>query len=237
MLIVLDNAADTAQVVPLLPGSPLCTVVATSRDRMMGLVNTQGAQTLPLDALPDDEARALLAGRLGTARLDHEPDAVDTLIACCAGLPLALSIVASLALEHPDFPLAEFAVELQEATDRLAALDEDPTLSVRSVLSWSYAALTEEQATVFGLLGLAPGPDISLLAAANLADLPETRIRSVLRSLERVSLVQQHVPRSLPHARPGPPATPPNSLPLFETTTVAQLVDLYLHSACLPATA
>ncbi|HEY4457092.1 MAG TPA: BTAD domain-containing putative transcriptional regulator [Pseudonocardiaceae bacterium] len=194
MLIVLDNAADTAQVVPLLPGSPLCTVVVTSRDRMIGLVNAHGAQPLPLDALPENEARALLAGRLGTARLDREPDAVDALITCCAGLPLALSIVASRALEHPGFPLAELAAELQEATDRLAALDEEPTLSVRSVLSWSYAALTEEHATVFALLGLAPGPDISLPAAANLADLPETRIRSVLRSLERVSLVQQHVP-------------------------------------------
>ncbi|HEY2697056.1 MAG TPA: BTAD domain-containing putative transcriptional regulator [Pseudonocardiaceae bacterium] len=194
MLIVLDNAADTAQVVPLLPGSPLCTVVVTSRDRMIGLVNTHGAHPLPLDALPEPEARALLAGRLGTTRLDREPDAVDILITCCAGLPLALSIVASRALEHPGFPLAEFAAELQQATDRLAALDEEPTLSVRSVLSWSYAALTEEQATVFGLLGLAPGPDISLLAAANLADLTDSRTRSVLRSLERVSLIQQHVP-------------------------------------------
>jgi DNA-binding SARP family transcriptional activator/Tfp pilus assembly protein PilF len=193
MLVVLDNAADTAQVVPLLPGGPSCTVIVTSRDRMVSLVNAHGAQPLPLDALSDVEARTLLANRLGADRLAREPDAVAALIECCAGLPLALSIVAGRALEHPDFPLRELADELREATGRLEALDEDPSVSVRSVLSWSYAALTEEQARVFGLLGLAPGPDISLAAAANLADLPDNATRTLLRSLERVSLVQQHV--------------------------------------------
>jgi DNA-binding SARP family transcriptional activator len=193
MLVVLDNAADTAQVVPLLPGSPSCTVIVTSRDRMVSLVNAHGAQPLPLDALSDEEARTLLANRLGADRLAREPDAVAALIEGCAGLPLALSIVAGRALEHPDFPLRELADELREATGRLEALDEDPSVSVRSVLSWSYAALTEEQARVFGLLGLAPGPDISLAAAANLAGLPDNATRTLLRSLERVSLVQQHV--------------------------------------------
>ncbi len=193
MLVVLDNAADTAQVVPLLPGSPSCTVLVTSRDRMVTLVNAHGAQPLPLDALSEAEARALLANRLGADRIAREPDAVAALIEGCAGLPLALSIVAGRALEHPDFPLGELADELCEATGRLEALDEDPAVSVRSVLSWSYAALTGEQARIFGLLGLAPGPDISLAAAANLADLPDNATRTLLRSLERVSLVQQHV--------------------------------------------
>ncbi|HEX4221558.1 MAG TPA: BTAD domain-containing putative transcriptional regulator [Pseudonocardiaceae bacterium] len=233
MLILLDNAADTGQVVPLLPGSPSCTVLVTSRDRMIGLVNTHGAQPLSLDTLPEAEARALLANRLGPDRLDREPEAVDALIACCAGLPLALSIVAGRALEHPDFPLGELAAELQQATDRLAALDEDPVLSVRSVLSWSYAALTEEQATVFGLLGLAPGPDIGVTAVANLAGLSTGLLRPILRALERISLVQQHVPGryrmhdlvrlyAAEQARADEGAT---------AAALRRLIDFYLHSA------
>ncbi|HEX3784635.1 MAG TPA: BTAD domain-containing putative transcriptional regulator [Pseudonocardiaceae bacterium] len=194
MLIVLDNAADPTQVIPLLPGSPTCTVIVTSRDRLVNLVNAHGAQPLPLDALTETEARTLLASRLGAERLAREPEAVNDLITSCAGLPLALSIVAGRALEHPDFPLSELAEELHDTENRLATLDEDPSTSVSSVLSWSYAALTQEQARVFSLIGLAPGPDISLAAAANLTGRTENRIRAELRALERVSLVQQQVP-------------------------------------------
>ena len=194
MLVLLDNAADPAQVIPLLPGSASCTVITTSRNRMINLVNAHGAAPLVLDVLSETDARAALATRLGAARLDREPDAVADILASCAGLPLALGIVAGRALEHPGFPLRELADELRDATGRLTSLDDDPVTGVRAMLSWSYAALTAEQARVFGLLGLAPGPDISLAAAAGLTDLDEGQVRSVLRSLERVSLVQQHVP-------------------------------------------
>ena len=173
MLIVLDNAADPAQVVPLLPGSASCTVLATSRNRMINMVNAYGATPLLLDTLSEVDARALLTNRLGTARLDREPDAVAAILASCAGLPLALGIVAGRALEHPDFPLRELADELRDATGRLTSLDEDPVTGVRSMLSWSYAALTQAQARVFGLLGLAPGPDIGLAAATRLTGLSE----------------------------------------------------------------
>jgi DNA-binding SARP family transcriptional activator len=194
LLVLLDNAADPAQVVPLLPGSATCTVLTTSRNRMINLVNAHGATPLVLDTLSETDARALLAARLGAERLDREPDAVAAILASCAGLPLALGIVAGRALEHPDFPLRDIAEELRDATGRLTSLEEDPVTGVRAMLSWSYAALTEEQARVFGLLGLAPGPDIGLAAAARLTNLTESRARAVLRSLERVSLLQQHVP-------------------------------------------
>ena len=194
MLILLDNAADPAQVVPLLPGSATCTVLATSRNRLINLVTAHGATPLALDTLSEADARALLADRLGADRLDREPDAVAAILASCAGLPLALGIVAGRALEHPGFPLREIADELRDATGRLTSLDDDPATGVRAMLSWSYAALTEEQARVFGLLGLAPGPDISLDAAARLTGLSTAGARAVLRSLERVSLLQQHRP-------------------------------------------
>jgi tetratricopeptide (TPR) repeat protein len=192
MLIMLDNAADSAQVVPLLPGGGTCTVVITSRDRLTGLVAAHGAHSLALDVLDDHEGRALLDARLGTDRPAAEPGAVAELLACCSGLPLALSIVAGRAQAHPELALAALAQELRSAATRLEALDEHD--SVRAALSWSVAALTRQQADVFGLLGVAPGPDIGLAAAADLAGLTVQQTNVVLRALERVSLISQHVP-------------------------------------------
>jgi DNA-binding SARP family transcriptional activator/Tfp pilus assembly protein PilF len=194
MLIVLDNAADAEQVSPLLPGSASCTVLVTSRDRLTSLVNTHGAQPMPLDVLDETDARLLLAERLGAERVVAEPAAVNELLACCAGLPLALSIVIGRAQEHPEFPLATLAAELRERTNRLGALDEDTDNGVRAVLSWSYLALAPAPARVFALLGLSVGPDISLPAVAALTGIRANQLRPVLRQLERVSLLQQPLP-------------------------------------------
>jgi tetratricopeptide (TPR) repeat protein len=195
MLIILDNARDTAQVMPLLPASSTCTVVITSRNQLSSLVTAHGAQPMPLDVLNDAEARNLLAARLGSGRLAAEPEAVAELLRCCAGFPLALSIVAGRALTYPKFPLAELAAELREAASRLGALDDDdPAASLPAVLSWSYAALRDAQARLFNLLGVVPGPDSSLTAVANLADQTTARTRVLLRGLEQVSLVQQYKP-------------------------------------------
>jgi tetratricopeptide (TPR) repeat protein len=193
MLILLDNAAGTAQVTPLLPGTPTALVLVTSRLHLPGLISGHGARHLALGVLSDPEARDLLAMRIGRERISAEPAAVEELLARCGGYPLALSIVAGRAHTHPQLPLATLAAELREAT--LDALDgNDLGASLPAVLSWSYHALPEEQARVFGLLGVAPGPDLSLAAAANLTGLPATRIATVLRGLEQVSLLSQEIP-------------------------------------------
>ena len=195
MLVVLDNARDSSQVTPLLPGSPECMVLVTSRMQLTGLVVGHGARLLDMDVLPAEDALELLARYLDHDRMAAEPGAVAELLASCAGLPLAISAVAARAAAHPGFPLAALAAELQEPVTRLDALETgDQTASVRAVLSWSYRALDPEAATVFGLMGLAPGPDISLSAASSLTMLPAARVRAVLRDLETASLVQQHVP-------------------------------------------
>jgi DNA-binding SARP family transcriptional activator/tetratricopeptide (TPR) repeat protein len=228
MLIVLDNARDTTQVTPLLPGSPTCTVLITSRDRMRALATTHHARTLDLHALADADARDLLARRLGAPRIEREPEAVAELLAYCAGLPLALGIVAGRAAAHPHFPLAALADELRDA--RLDALDAgNPETNLAVVLSWSRNALTPEQAEVFALLGRVPGPDISLLAAANLTDLPLAEARSVLRALERASLVDEHQPgRYRMHDLVRRYAA---SLAIDDQPAVRRLVDFYLHTA------
>lgn len=190
MLIFLDNAADTTQITPLLPGTPTATVLVTSRNQLPGLITGHDAHHVPVDILPDADARALLATRLGADRVTAEPAAVEQLLASCGGFPLALSIVAGRAHTHPGLPLATLAAELRDAG--LDALDDgDPAASLPTVLSWSYRALTGEQARVFGLLGIAPGADISLSAAVSLAGLPTAQTRTVLRELTRVSLLGQ----------------------------------------------
>lgn len=194
ILIVLDNARDADQVVPLLPGTPTCTVLVTSRNRLSRLITTHGAHPLPVDVLTTAESRQVLVDRLGAARLAAEPGAVQDLIAHCGGLPLALGIVAARAQSAPGLALGPLAEELREVTTRLAAFDDqDPVAALPSVLSWSYAALTIDQARLFALLGLVPGPDISLPVAANLAGVPWSRARSLLRALEDAHLVRQHV--------------------------------------------
>jgi DNA-binding SARP family transcriptional activator/tetratricopeptide (TPR) repeat protein len=195
MLILLDNARDSDQVIPLLPGSSACTVLVTSRRRLSGLVSAHGARPLALDLLADPQALDLLAQRLGADRLAAEPEAVRELLALCGGLPLALGVVAARAAAHPGFPLRVLATELGEATTRLAALDTgELSASVQAALFCSYRVLDFQDAEVFALLGLASGPDIGLAAAAALTALPIARTRTALRTLEAASLVRENVP-------------------------------------------
>ncbi|MET0233935.1 MAG: tetratricopeptide repeat protein, partial [Kibdelosporangium sp.] len=150
-----------------------------------------GAHHLALDTLTDDEARALLCRRLGAARVAAEPQPVAELVGLCGGLPLALGIIAGRAHTHPRVPLAEFAADLRGLG--LGALDDDdPATGLTSVLSWSYHALTTQQQVVFGLLGIAPGPDISLPAAASLTGLPPTEAARMLRGLQESSLLDRN---------------------------------------------
>ncbi|MFE7169907.1 ATP-binding protein [Streptomyces sp. NPDC057616] len=190
MLLVLDNAADTAQIASLLPGGDTCTVAVTSRNRLSGLITGHGAHHLSVDTLTDSEARGLLVARLGGPRIDAEPAAADELVRLCGGFPLALSIIASRAHTHPRLPLSELADELREGA--LDVLDDaDPAASLPAVLSLSQRALTDEEAEVFGLLAIAPGPDIGPAAADSLTGRGRSRTRALLRRLEQASLIDQ----------------------------------------------
>jgi tetratricopeptide (TPR) repeat protein/transcriptional regulator with XRE-family HTH domain len=194
-LIVLDNARDAAQVRPLLPSSPGCLVVVTSRSQLTGLAAAEGARLLCLDVLTGAEARELLARRLGSERAAAEPRAVAEIIESCARLPLALTIVAARTAARPDFPLATLAAELHDARRRLDALDVgDPATSVRAVFFWSYQNLTDGAARLFRLLGLHPGPDISAPAAASLAAIPLTEARRLLSELCQANLLAEQLP-------------------------------------------
>lgn len=195
VLVLLDNARDAQQVRPLLPGAPGCLALVTSRDRLTGLAVAESAQMLALDLLAPADARDLLTSRLGARRTAGESAAVDQIIARCAGLPLALAIVAARAAAHPHSALTVFAQELREAGSLLDALDGgDPTTQIRAVFSWSYQALSTDAARLFRLLGLHPGPDTALPAMAALAGLPPTRTRALVTELTRGHLLSEHKP-------------------------------------------
>ena len=195
MLIVLDNIRDEQQARPLLPASGGSLVLATSRCQLAGLAATDGARLLSLDVLAEAEARQLLAARIGTARSAAEPEAVSEIAGLCGCLPLALAVAAARAAARPRFTLAALAAELRDAPGRLDALDAgDPASNVRSVFSWSYQQLTSDAARMFRLLGIHPGPDFTVPAAASLAGVPPDRALRHLGGLARAHLITEHLP-------------------------------------------
>ncbi|OKI16293.1 transcriptional regulator, SARP family protein [Saccharothrix sp. CB00851] len=233
MLVVLDNAATTEQVVPLLPGTSTCTVLVTGRTRLAALIDRHGAHHLPLGVLDRAEARALLTARLPADRVAAAPDAVDELVTLCGAYPLALAITARTAATRPAIPLTEIAAELGALG--LEALDhDDPAASLPTVLSWSLRHPTDTQRVVFALLGIAPGPDTTSPATAALIGLPDGPARRALAALEEASLVER---------RPGGryamhdlvrayAATTAHDLPDdLRETALTRVVDFYLHTA------
>ena len=236
MLIVLDNVRDAEQVRPLLPGSPTCLVLVTSRSQLASLIAVDGAHPLTLDVLTVDESRRLLARRLGIDRIASEPEATDAIIARCARLPLALAIVAARAATRPDFPLDALASELRLSRDRLDAIaGSDPATDLRAVFSWSCRTLTPAAMRLFRLLGLHPGEDISPATVASLAGLGPTQVRSLLAELARGHLIDERVPgrysfHDLLHAYAAEQAHAAD-LDDERRTAVHRLLDHYLHTA------
>ncbi|WP_447004490.1 BTAD domain-containing putative transcriptional regulator [Saccharothrix isguenensis] len=233
VLVVLDNAGDSDQVRPLLPGGPGCFVVVTSRARLDGLVVREGARPLTLAMFSDTESAALLEHRLGADRVAAEPAAVVRLIRHCGGLPLALSIVAARAAAHPEFRLDALADELADERTRLAALDAgDEATSVQAVFSWSYERLTTAAARVFGLLGSHPGPEVSIPAVASLAGVGLREARTTMGELSRMHLVVEHAPgRFSLHDLVSAYAHDVASTRADLRRDVERMLDHYLHTA------
>ncbi|GAA2590911.1 BTAD domain-containing putative transcriptional regulator [Winogradskya consettensis] len=189
VLIVLDNAHDVTQVRPLLPGEGASTVVVTSRRRLTGLATGAGARLFTLDVPDAQEARALLAARLGDHRAAAEPAALEEVAERCGRLPLALAIVAARAGMAPHWPLSAIAAELRDTRAILDAFsDDDLTEDLRAVFSWSHRMLSPAAARLFRLLALHPGPELSVAAAASLAAESTALTRTLLSELARIGL-------------------------------------------------
>jgi DNA-binding SARP family transcriptional activator/tetratricopeptide (TPR) repeat protein len=193
-LVILDNAHDSAQVRPLLPGSFSGLTVVTSRDTLVGLIVSEAATPLTLETLEPAEGRELLARRLGPARVAAEPEAVDAVLSISARLPLALAVVAARAVVRPSLPLADMAEELRASTGRLDAFaGADPRTDVRAVFSWSYRALSPDAARLFRYLALHPGPDLDVTVAASQLG-PGVAAWALLDELAAAQLVYERAP-------------------------------------------
>lgn len=192
LLILLDNAHAASQVRPLLPGSPSSLVLVTSRASLTGLVVNDGATRVTLDLLTPEEATDLVREIVGERRLDAEPHAVAQLIRQCARLPLALRIAAGRAATQPHLDIADLVSEIADDQRRWNALslrgDEDT--AVRAVFDWSYNRLSSEQAHAFRRLGLHPGPEFSLHAAAAVTGRTVAEAGWVLNALADAYLVE-----------------------------------------------
>ncbi|WP_350275113.1 BTAD domain-containing putative transcriptional regulator [Kribbella sp. HUAS MG21] len=192
VLLLLDNARDADQVRPLLPGSGSL-VIVTSRNQLRSLAIRDGARRLTLRPMTPDQAVELLAATIGRDRIAAEPDASRDLVLICDRLPLALAIVAERAQRAGT--LAEVVSALGDAQARLDHFDAgDPQSDLSAALSWSYRALAPQAAAMFRLLGLHPGDDIGLHAAAALAGQPPAQARTALDHLVSVHLVDQRQP-------------------------------------------
>ncbi|MFI6769666.1 ATP-binding protein [Streptomyces sp. NPDC050355] len=197
MLIVLDNAATVGQVRPLLPGSGDSLVLVTSRNRLAGLTVRDGARRITLGTLPEAEAVALLRAVTRDYRPGDDPDKLTELARLCAHLPLALRIAAERAASHPHLSLDDLLADLHDESalwDALSTgIDEDAE-AVRTVFAWSYRVLPPHSGRLFRLLGLHPGPEFGLHAAAALAGLTLSRARQLLDDLVGAHLLEQSGP-------------------------------------------
>jgi len=187
VLMLLDNARSEAQVRPLLPGAGGSLVLLTSRSVLAGL---EVDVRIGLDVLAEDEATALLAGLAGAERAAAEPGAVSQVREWCGRLPLALRVAGQLLAVHPAWSVARLAQLLADERGRLGQLSAGD-LQVRAAFAVSYRELADGDARLFRLLGLHPGPDFDLAAAASLAGIEPEAAGPVLDRLVLTNLVTE----------------------------------------------
>ena len=161
MLVILDNARNTAHVKDLISLLPSCLVIVTSRQRLTTLSAATGARRVRVEPMPPVEATELLAARLG----NHQADDADRerLVRLCGGLPLVITVLADHIATSGTTQLSAFAQQL----DRRQLLvdigeDGDGSAIAHTFFSWSYARLDAREQRLFRLLGLHPGPDIGI---------------------------------------------------------------------------
>ena len=229
LLVLLDNAANTAQIRPLLPGAGGCLVLVTSRARL-GL---DGATHLPV-ALPSEAEALTMVGRLlGEDRIAQEPTEVAELIEACGRLPLAIRIAATRLNNRPHWTVGYLLARLRSEERRLGELAVDDR-SVEAAVGLSYRGLGQDQQRLFRLLGVHPGADFDAYAAAALAGVPLESAEAHLEDLLDARLLLQRqlgrytfhdLLRSYAHAaaRADPEPRPAEA--------VHRLLDYYLHTA------
>jgi DNA-binding SARP family transcriptional activator len=186
VLVVLDDAADEAQVRPLLPASPGSAALVTSRKVLAGL---EAVRVVPLDVLPAGDALGLLGAALGDGRVLAEPEAARAIVQSCGGLPLAVRVAAARLVGRPHWRLEQLATRLRDERRRFDELRVGD-LDVRASLALSYHGLDPDHRRAFRLLALLEAPDFPAWVAAPLLDVDLTRAEDVVEALADARLVE-----------------------------------------------
>ena len=179
ILLLLDDAASSEQVRPLLPGASGCPVLITSRRHLVAL---EDAHAISLDTLPPGEAAMLFIRLAARPELDPGDPAVAEVVRLCGHLPLAIGLLGRQLHHHPAWTTAHLAADLRTEQDRLRLMAAE-NLSVAAAFDLSYQELSAAPQRLFRLLGLHPGADIDAYAAAALADTGLTAARQDLAAL------------------------------------------------------
>ncbi|MFU9032714.1 MULTISPECIES: AfsR/SARP family transcriptional regulator [Streptomyces] len=194
MLVLLDNAGTAEQARPLLPSTPGCLAVVTSRRRLSGLVVRDGAALVRMGPLTTKEALQLLSNALGRQRVEADPAAARALVERCDRLPLALRIAAVRLMAHPEWSLDCWTNKLADERRWLQELSaHDADLTMEASLYLSYRALSSGAARLFRLLGLHPGPCVKDQDASVLAGWNVERTRRHLVELCDAHLLEENV--------------------------------------------
>ena len=178
LLLVLDGVTSEQQVVPLLPGSPTCAVIVTSRIRLY----LSGAHWIDVEAFDNEKALDLLGKIAGRERLLAEPDAAQELVNYCEGLPLALRIAGARLASRPHWPVVELARRLRNEARRLNELSHQG-LELRSSIGLSYRSLPDRAKRLFRLCSLIQAPDFPCWTAAILLDAAQPDAEEMLERL------------------------------------------------------
>ncbi|MCC8341140.1 helix-turn-helix domain-containing protein [Streptomyces sp. R1] len=184
-LVILDNAADEAQVRPLLPRAGRVLTVVTGRGALAGL---EDVHRVELGALDLPESAALLRAVIGDSRVEAEPEAVEAVARLCGHLPLALRLAANWAATRTNWNLGRLVTRLEDEDRRLDLLSAGDR-QVTSVFSLSYSRLTTDAARMFRRLSLVPGADFGAPLAAVLSGFPVPVTEELLEELLDVGLL------------------------------------------------
>jgi hypothetical protein len=194
-LVVLDNAHSADHVRPLLPGSPGCLVLVTSRDALAGLVAREGATVLSLGVLDTEDAEALLTRLIGSARVAAERDSCRELVRLCAGLPLALRIAAANLVSNPRLAVTRYLAAIGDVEPLTAlAAQGDRDTAVRRTFDYSYRAIPAPAQSLFRSLSLHPGADFTVELAAALMGSTRVDADGLLQTLANAHMVEWLAP-------------------------------------------
>ncbi|MEU3405267.1 BTAD domain-containing putative transcriptional regulator [Streptomyces sp. NPDC006670] len=190
LLLVLDDALDSAQVTPLLPAGPGSLVIVAGRRRLTGL---DADRRITLEPLDTDDARTLLGRLVGEERAAGEGAATRELARLCGGLPLALRIAGTRLQTRPAWTFAHLVGRMADDDRRLGELSTGER-SLEAAFRLSYDQLTPAQQHGFRVLGLTPAAEFDALASAVMLGRPVAETERMLESLVDTSLVQQPRP-------------------------------------------